>query len=195
MNLQKLLVLIGTTVALGVIAGAAASFGTHIDLLHGAIVGGFISATSLMGLWAYLTLNYLVRGFLPPAFWSAAQLFIVAVIAADMVYARYLAADGAGGWMPYVRFALFPFVWALGAAAARSVLSGFRAFIPSLFYVFVFTVIEWFPALKAGAGMPTLQMGVILLVCNTYLLFFLRRLTAEKKTPPQGGWRRAEADD
>jgi KinB signaling pathway activation protein len=85
-----------------------------------------------------------------------------------------------------VRFALFPFGWAFLAALLRTTLSGIQAFIPSLFFMFVFTVIEWFPALKAGAGMPTVQMGAILLVCNTYLLFILRRLASVDKKPP--GW-------
>ncbi|MBX6394224.1 MAG: KinB-signaling pathway activation protein [Alicyclobacillaceae bacterium] len=190
MNLQKLLFLIGTTVALGVVAGSVAAVGTGIDVLHGAIAGGFVSATSLMGFWAYLTLNFIVRGFLPVAFWNAVQLFLVAVVAVDMVCARYLAADGAGGWWPYVRFTLFPFGWALLAALLRTTLSGIRAFVPSLFFMFVFTVIEWFPALKAGAGMPTVQMGTILLVCNTYLLFVLRRLAPGDKKPPEWGARR-----
>ncbi|MDI3328199.1 MAG: KinB-signaling pathway activation protein [Alicyclobacillaceae bacterium] len=189
MNLQKLLFLIGTTVVLGVGAGGAAALWTGIDLLHGAIAGGFASATSLMGLWAYLTLNFLVRGFLPPAFWNAVQLLIVAVVAADLVYVRYVVAQGAGGWWPYVRFVLLPLGWAVAAAVLRAWLSGIRAFIPALFFMFVFTVIEWFPALRAGVGVPSLQLGLILLSCNTYLLLILRRLVPAEKRPPAGGAR------
>lgn len=193
-NLQRLFFLIGTTVIVGVSAGAIAALVTHIDPLHGAIVGGFISATSLMGLWAYLTLNYLIQGFLPRAFWDAVQLFLVVVVAVDLVYARHLAAGGAGGWTPYVTYALFPLTWALVAAGARALISGIRAFIPGFFYLFVFTVVEWFPALKAGTGMPTLQIGIVLLVCNTYLLFVLRRLTAHPVAPSKDGRRDVQPD-
>jgi len=193
-NLQRLLFLIGTTVILGVLVGTTAAFLTAIDPLHGAIVGGFISATSLMGLWAYLTLNYLIQGFLPRTFWNAVQLFLVALVAVDLVYVRYLTAEGAGGWTPYVIYAFFPLAWALVAAGFRAAISGIRAFIPGLFYLFVFTVVEWFPALKAGTGMPTLQIGIILLVCNTYLLFVLRRLTANPVNPSKDGRRGVQPD-
>ncbi|HEU4965592.1 MAG TPA: KinB-signaling pathway activation protein [Bacilli bacterium] len=179
MNLRKFWFLFGTTAVVGMALGllAALSGLFHISVVFGLITGGFLSATSMMGFWAYLTLNFTMRNFVTFGMWLAIQVLLIVLVFFDMVYFRYLGfGGGEGSVWPYIGFATWPLAVALVGAFFKARVSGGRSFIPAVFFLYGFTVLEWFVALKSGAELQTNLIGLILIGCNLYLLFQYTRL-------------------
>ncbi|TCP52254.1 KinB signaling pathway activation protein [Tumebacillus sp. BK434] len=180
MNLRKFLTLFFTTALIGVLLGTITTltgwFG-EIRLVWGMITGGFLSATTLMGFWAYLTLNFTMRNFISFRFWVTIQVLLIVLVLFDMIYFRYLwTGKGAGDVLPFIGYAMWPLGVAMLVAYIKGRISGMRSFIPSVFFLYCFTVLEWFLALKSGELLQMSQIGIILLGCNVYLLLMYTRL-------------------
>lgn len=184
MNLKRFGFMVITTVAVGIITGILHSLTdifVNIRLFFGVEVGGFVSATALMGFWAYLTLNFMVKGFLPQRFWQWVQGLLIVIVYVDMIYLRYVTqGQGTVSIWPYVGFATWPLVIALLVAYFKAKQSGGKAFIPAVFFLYVFTAIEWYVALKigsqTGASGLAIMIGTILLACNSYLILLLGKI-------------------
>jgi KinB signaling pathway activation protein len=179
MNLRKFWTLYLSTALVGLLIGLITALlpAFQIPILHGIIAGGFVSATTMMGFWAYLTLNFTMRNFVSFRIWLIIQAALVLLVFYDMVYFRYMwTTNGAGSMWPFFWYAFWPFVIALIVAWIKSRLSGFRSFIPAVFFMYVFTIIEWFVALKSGQTLQMTQIGIILLGCNTFMLLLYTRL-------------------
>lgn len=179
MNLRKFWFLFLTTAGVGIGLGALAAVSQlfHIGLQVGMITGGFLSATAMMGFWAYLTLNFTMRNFVSFGMWLVIQVLLIGLVYFDMVYFRYLEfGKGEGSIWPYIGFASWPLAVALVVAAVKSLISGWRSFIPAVFFLYGMTAVEWFVALKSGAMLQTTLIGLILLGCNIYLLLQYTRL-------------------
>lgn len=180
MTLRKFGFMVITTVAVGILIGvlhAVTDLFADIRLFFGVEVGGFVSATALMGFWAYLTLNFIVRGVLPQRVWEWVQGLIVVVVYVDMIYIRYMTeGQGTGSIWPYVWFATWPLLVSLVVAYVKALDSGMRAYVPAVFFLYVFTAIEWYVALKSGFAGLTVIIGTILLACNSYLILLLGRI-------------------
>jgi KinB signaling pathway activation protein len=178
MNLRRFFALFFSTALVGLLLGLlttlSGQFGVRVVV--GIIAGGFLSATCLMGFWAYLTLNFTMRSCLSFRLWVMIQGLLVAIVFYDLVYFRWVAAGETGSLLPYLLYALWPFGIALIGALAKAKVSGMRSFVPALFFLFVFTAIEWFIALKSGELLQTTQIGIILLGCNLYILMMYTRL-------------------
>lgn len=180
MNLKKFGFLFFSTAVIGMIIGLlttlSGQFGT-IRVVWGIITGGFLSASAMMAFWGYLTLNFTMRTFVSFRIWASIQVLLIGVVYYDMVYFRYMwMAKGEGSIWPYVFYATWPLVVAMVAAYFKGRISGMRSFIPSVFFLYVFTVLEWFVALKSGQQTHMNQIGVILLGVNIYILFMYTRL-------------------
>jgi KinB signaling pathway activation protein len=180
MNLRKFMTLFFSTAFVGVLLGTVTTltglFG-EIRLVWGLITGGFLSATALMGFWAYLTLNFTMRNFISFRMWVTVQVLLIGLVLFDMIYFRYLwTGKGAGSIWPYVGYALWPFLVALIVAYIKGRISGMRSFIPSVFFLYGMTCLEWFLALKSGEMLQMTQIGIILLGCNVYLLLMYTQL-------------------
>ncbi|BCJ87297.1 KinB-signaling pathway activation protein [Effusibacillus dendaii] len=177
MNLKKFSFMVVTTVLVGILTGmlnAVTGLFANLELFFGFQAGGFVSATALMGFWAYLTLNFIVRGFLPVRFWRWLQVLVIVVVYIDFVYIRYITeGQNTGSIWPYVWFATWPLLVSIIAAYFKVKQSGKDSFVPALFFMYVFTIVEWFVALKSGLTGLTIMIGTILLACNTYLLLIL----------------------
>jgi KinB signaling pathway activation protein len=183
MSLRRFWILAGTTVLLGALVGFVGSFFTGLGVYYGIFSGAFASATSLMGFWAYLTLNVVARGW---RFWKAVQLFLTGLVFFDMVYFRYMfEAQGRGPLLPYLVYAAIPLAAGVFTGMVKRRISGKGAFIPTLFYVFCFTIVEWIPALRTGETLPMTQIGLVLLCCNCYLILILGKIIHPRR--PGGG--------
>lgn len=179
MNLRKFWNLYVSTLIVGLIVGLITSLIPlfQIPILHGIIAGGFVSATAMMGFWGYLTLNFTMRNFISFRIWVIIQVILVGLVFYDMVYFRYMwSTNGVGSMWPYFWYAFWPFVVALVVAYVKSRISGYRTFIPTVFFMYVFTILEWFVALKSGQTVQMTEIGIILLVCNAWLLLYYTRL-------------------
>lgn len=202
MNLRRFVFMVATTVMIGILIGtlnAVTKIFTDVGLFFGMQMGGFVSATALMGFWAYLTLNFLVRGMIPQQLWKWIQLVIIAVVYIDFIYLRYMfEGQGTQSVWPYIWFATWPLLIALAMSYLKAKDSGRTAFVPAFFFLYVFTVVEWYVALRMGVDLKRKGMlqqeglitviGTILIGCNSYLILILGRLLRR----PSSGRRGAE---
>jgi KinB signaling pathway activation protein len=187
MNLRKFFTLFFSTALVGLILGGitTATGQFRVSPVFGTLLGGFLSATTLMGFWAYLTLNFTMRNFISFRVWVWIQLFLIALVLYDLIYFRWLTvAGGEGSLWPFVGYALWPLAVAVVGAYFKSRLSGMRSFIPSVFYLYVFTTLEWFVALKSNEQIQMTQVGIILIACNLYILFMYTRLLTKQQPSP-----------
>ncbi len=178
--------LVGRIIAIGVVAGlllALLGWPAKLVWYRGVIVGGFVSvAIGLMGFWAYLMLNFLVRSFLPLRVWIWFQGMLVVVAVLDVAYyfPQLISSLPTGLTLPpgnYLPFILAPLVLGAVVAFFKARLSGKNAFVPALFFMYVFTGVEWVPALiNAKEWGPAGLIWVILFLCNTYLILVLGRI-------------------
>lgn len=179
MNLRKFWKLFLSTALVGCLLGALSAVTElfHVSLQTGIITGGFLSATTMMGFWAYLTLNFTMRNFVSFRIWQIIQVLLIALVFYDLIYFRWLwTGKGEGSLTPFVLFAIWPLLIAFVAAFVKGKISGMKNFIPAVFFLYVMTGVEWFVALKSNAGLQTTLIGLILLGCNVYILFMYTRL-------------------
>ena len=189
MRLNQFVFLIASTVVLGAIVGigtALIGFGVHLPWFVALIEGAFLATTSLMGFWAYLTLNFIARTTLPQRFWRWAQILIVALVLYDMLWSRYHL-DVARNPLHHTAFSIYliqglwPLVVAAIGAAVKLRLSGKGSFLPTLFYLYVFTIIDWLLVLKAHSNSMVNQTGLVMMVCNVYMILIFGFLLSPKE--------------
>ena len=187
MNIKMFAKLTGQTILIGVVLGLIfALIGWPAKMLwyRGMIVGGFVSvAVALMGFWAYLTLNFIMQSLMPPRVWVWFQAILVILAVVDVVYffPELVSNLPTGLSLPpgnYLWQLLLPLGLALIVAIAKMRLTNRSAFVPAIFYMYVFTGVEWIPALfNARAWRPAELIWMILFVCNTFLILILGKLT------------------
>ena len=187
MNIKMFAKLTVQTILIGVVLGLIfALIGWPAKMLwyRGMIVGGFVSvAVALMGFWAYLTLNFIMQSLMPPRVWVWFQAILVILAVVDVVYffPELVSNLPTGLSLPpgnYLWQLLLPLGLALIVAVAKMRLTNRSAFIPAIFYMYVFTGVEWIPALfNARAWRPAELIWMILFVCNTFLILILGKLT------------------
>ena len=187
MNIKMFAKLTGQTILIGVVLGLIfALIGWPAKMLwyRGMIVGGFVSvAVALMGFWAYLTLNFIMQSLMPPRVWVWFQAILVILAVVDVIYffPELVSNLPTGLSLPpgnYLWQLLLPLGLALIVAVAKMRLTNRSAFIPAIFYMYVFTGVEWIPALfNARAWRPAELIWMVLFVCNTFLILILGKLT------------------
>lgn len=187
MSIKMVSKLIGQTVLIGIVLGLIfALIGWPAKMLwyRGMIVGGFVSvAVALMGFWAYLTLNYIMKTLMPPRVWTWFQAVLIVLAVVDVVYffPQLVANLPTGLTLPpgnYLVQLLLPLVLALLVAAVKIRITSKTAFIPAVFFMYVFTGVEWIPALfNAHAWPPAELIWMVLFVCNTFLILVLGKYT------------------
>lgn len=185
MNLKKFGTLFFSTALVGILLGLlmALTKQFNVSIMFGVITGGFLSATAMMGFWGYLMLNFAMRSFISFRLWVIFQALLIALVYFDLVYFRFMfTSEGQGSIWPYVGYATWPLVLSAVFAYVKARLSGMRSFIPALFFLFVFTALEWFIALKSGAVLQMTVIGLILLGCNAYILMMYTRLLNKPST-------------
>lgn len=195
MNSRKVVNLFLKTLALGGLVGLIVSFfvnvgGSYTDNLQpfnfigqiGVMLffighGMLYSAVSQTGFFAYLYVHRLGLSIFR-SFWPTVQIALIAFILFDLVYFTYNGAEGDVGliWYILAAAALFIYGWIIAKIKAKETKK--HAFIPALFFMVVFTVLEWVPALRIGiiGSEFSLIMVLTLLACNTYQLLILHRL-------------------
>lgn len=194
MNSRKVVGLFLKTLVIGGIAGLITSFFVKteaytrvldpIDLfqLLGVVLfflglGFVFSLISQTGFFVYLFINRFGLGFFR-SFWPSVQMLLIAFVLFDLVYFPYSYTDGEGSIFPYIAMAVAILVYGLIIAKIKAKETNQSAFVPALFLMVVMTVIEWVPGLRTSGTDYAWLMIVPLLVCNTYQLLILHRLTS-----------------
>ena len=185
MNLKKFGALFLTTAVVGSLLGAltAASGFFNVNVMFGMITGGFLSATAMTGFWGYLMLNFTMRSFVTFRSWTILQTLLIVFVYIGIVFSRYLSAgDGQDSTWLYIADATWPLVLAALFAYIKARMSGMRSFVPALFFLYVFTGLEWFIALKSGAALQIAMIGLVLVGTNAYILLMYTRLLNKPST-------------
>lgn len=185
MRLNQLTFLIVSTVALGAVTGIFTSLlglWLQVPWFVGLISGAFLATTSLMGFWAYLTLNFIAAMTVPRRVWRWAQALILVLVLYDMLWWRYhidavrhLASHTGLG--TYLVEGLWPLTVAVIAAVFKRRMSGRGSFLPSVFYLYVFTIVDWLLVIRAESQAAIVnQTGLVMMACNVYLLLIYGKL-------------------
>lgn len=198
MRLNAFVFFIASTVILGAIIGVVTStLGVHLYWYTGVIEGGFLATTSLMGFWAYLMLNFVANVTLPRRVWRWAQWLILAVVIYDMLWSRYRI-DASRHPLHHATYATFLVqgLWPLGVALLAAIwkrkLSGPGSYLPSVFYLYVFSVVDWLLVIWHHTGPIVNQTGMVMVACNVYMILIYGKLLSPLSERQAGLQRVAE---
>ncbi|UOQ49378.1 KinB-signaling pathway activation protein [Gracilibacillus caseinilyticus] len=140
---------------------------------------GFVfSLISQMGFFAYLTVNQFALGIFR-SYWPTIQIGLIIFALFDLVYFRYQRMEN-GSIIIFILTAVALLIFSLIVARRKAKETNKRAFIPALFFMIVITSIEWVPGLRTNNGDYAWLMIIPLILCNTYQLLILHRLTKKK---------------
>lgn len=138
-------------------------------------VGLIFSVISQMGFFSYLTLHRFGLGMFR-GLWNPVQVVLILFVVFDLVYFRFVTFGNGESVVSYVVVALFLVAVGLIVAAIKSKMTNRQAFIPTLFFMIVVTVIEWIPVLRANDEAWLYFMLIPLLICNTYQVLILHKI-------------------
>ncbi|CAM4482403.1 KinB-signaling pathway activation protein [Paenibacillus tarimensis] len=152
----------------------AVGFNAGMMLLVGTMIGAF----SQMGFFAYLTLNYIALSiFRRKYLWNALQAYTTLFAVAFFGYVLYDNREVFGNMM----FWLLPLLLAVCSwivAKVKVNQTNASALVPTLFLMYVGTLIETWPSLSAEEtnASAVIFMLVPLFVCNAYQILMLHRI-------------------
>lgn len=143
------------------------------------ILAGFMfSILSQMFFFAYMTLNYIARDmFRRPSTWKLVQIFFIITVPFEIY--MFLWKDST------VKFVLgigTMLLIAVGIAYWKVKMTNANAFIPSLFFMFVFTLVETAIAIQVSNDEATLLMASALLACNAWQLLRLHKVLKKQES-------------
>lgn len=138
-------------------------------------VGLIFSVISQMGFFAYLTIHRFGIGIFKNL-WNAVQITIIGFVLFDLVYLRYIAFGEGGSLVPYIGLAGLLLAIGLVTAFIKMKQTNKHAFVPALFFMTVFTVLQWVPVLVENNQGWLYFMLWPLLVCNSYQLLSLHKI-------------------
>jgi len=152
--------------------------------------GSAIATLSHAGFFSYLIVRDVFLGILRSYWvWDRFQLLLVAVVFEAVAYWRWkVVGDG----QPFWEFMILPGVVlaiAIAVAVWKMKLTNRHGFVPTLFFMFVGTMIEAIPALRYPSLATAIYMLVPLIVCNTWQIMMLPRFSngGKSKKSPQTG--------
>lgn len=190
MSLRKYGWLFITTLLLGGLGGILVAIIFDLEKLTEGSMGNFlvgmlmyllygmtISIVSQMGFFAYMTVNYFAKTLVrSPSLWRSIQIFLVLFVFFDMIYLRYNSLGQGGSIWPYFIEPIMLLIVAVVTAYGKVSVTNRTAWVPTLFFMFVVTALEWIPALKENNVHATLSMLVPLLFCNVWQVMQLHRV-------------------
>jgi len=152
-------------------------------LLFALLGGALISTVSQMGFFAYLTVRYIAVGIIRVKWvWEGLQIFIIFDAFFATVYLSYKSFAGEGGsWVPYIWLPLILLIISFAVAYWKKTKTNKNAFIPTLFFMFVVTLIEMLPVLRYDSVAANIYMMGTLVACNTWQIMLLHKLVGNKK--------------
>ncbi|MCD1261989.1 KinB-signaling pathway activation protein [Paenibacillus athensensis] len=160
-----------------------ASGGVGFNLITMVQGGAIISILSQMGFFSYLIVRMIALGiFRKKIIWDYAQILLVAITLFELVLIRTMNFGDSGSWLGYAVLPLVLLVVSLAVSYWKQKLTNMHAFIPTLFFMVVVTVLEAVPALKLNNAASTFYMFVPLLACNAYQILILHKMVEKKKS-------------
>jgi KinB signaling pathway activation protein len=186
MTLRKWFYLFWTTMAFGAVGAVAV--GALLDWAVGPIgldirkqlFGGLMfAAVSELGFFAYLMFNWLGNGFFRNPFWfRLIQVLLTVLVLVDLAYLRMVKFGDVDGIWPQLGLPISVLILAWAVAYVKVRMTNRTAFVPTLFFMVVATVMEAGPSLKQAPLVMVLFMVLTLMVCNAWQILQLHRLVA-----------------
>jgi KinB signaling pathway activation protein len=196
-KIKSWLFLFFTTIIIGVLSAIVVGLflklpegGSFLDFLLYILglvgFGALFSVFSQMGFFAYLTVHRFGLGiFKSHGLWNGVQLLLVAVVLFDLFYLRYSSFHKEGeSIINYIAIPLLLLAYGLVIAFLKVKQTNNVAFIPTLFFITVVTVLEWVPVLKENNSLSLWMAFVPLILCNTYQILMLHRLLQSNQKKP-----------
>lgn len=192
-NLRKIMWLFWTTLWIG--AGAGLIIGLLIaigdaefrslkpleigyNLLVMALAGMMFSILSQMVFFAYMTLNYIARDmFRKPSTWVLIQLFFILTVPFEIYF--FIWQDSL---LSFILGAGAVLLVSLAVAYWKVKLTNPTAFVPTLFFMSVATLLETAIALKVNNTDAALLMAAPLLACNAWQILQLHKLVKKEES-------------
>jgi KinB signaling pathway activation protein len=198
LTLRKWFHLFWTTVAIGIIASIVVGLilefsdqefpipgisGVGFNVLNMILGGATISVLSQMGFFSFLIVRFIAMGIIRnKTVWDLLQLAIVIVVLFDLVYLRYDRSNGLSSVFSLSIMPMIVLIVSLAVSYWKVRLTNRNAFIPTLFFMIVVTILEAVPALKLNNAPSSIYMLIPLFACNIYQIINLHKITANKKS-------------
>jgi KinB signaling pathway activation protein len=173
--------LIGAAAAVGVGLILAAADGEMFqwnvmefgyNVLSMILAGFMFSILSQMFFFAYMTLNYIARDmFRRPSTWKLVQIFFIITVPFEIYMFLWKGSS--------LKFALglgVMILLSIGTAFWKVKMTNPHAFIPSVFFMLVFTLVETAIAIQVSNDEATLLMASSLIACNAWQLLRLHKV-------------------
>jgi KinB signaling pathway activation protein len=156
--------------------------GVGFNLMMMAMGGLMFSIISQMGFFAYLTVNYIAMGIIRKKYWwNMLQLLIIMVVLFDAAYLRYIHFGENNTLLSYMGLPVLMLVAALIIAYWKVRMTNRSAWIPTIFFISVGTIVEAVPGLQQNNTASTVFMTVPLLACNAWQILMLHKLVGRRK--------------
>lgn len=153
-----------------------------IGVSENILAGLMFSIIAQMGFFAYLMINYMVKTIIrSPLVWNVIQVLLILVTLVDLVYLRYTFFGKGESILPYILLPLVVLLIAIGVAYLKMRATNRTAIVPTIFFMFVVTTIEWIPALRVDKIRSVVFMLVPLLLCNAWQIMQLHKLVGKEK--------------
>jgi KinB signaling pathway activation protein len=143
-----------------------------------------VACISHIGLFAYMMLRFIGMSFLKRVLlWDILQGLLIVIAFFDLIYLRYVhhGADGEG-WAQFLTLPLILLVISVAVAYWKVKETNRAAWISTIFFMFVTTILEAVPALQLDQPLFVLYTVTILIVCNAWQIMQLHRLIGMKKS-------------
>lgn len=147
--------------------------------------GVLYSVLCQLGFFAYMTVNYIALDmFRRRLIWVYFQWFFIILTFVYLVGIRtFLFEENNQGWLVYSVLPIVLLLAGLAVAWYKTKLTNGTAFTPTLFFIYVVTVLEAVPALRQNDSLSTLGMLIPVFACNAWLILNLHKYVTSKKSP------------
>ena len=144
-----------------------------INLRDFFLAGLLFSIVSQAGFFAYMMLNFIVRGVLRTNTWNLIQMFVVAIA---IIYLEMVTFSETSSFVHYILLPLVIFLFSWLVAYFKVKITNGQALIPTMFFMVVATTFEAAPSLRGGA-VESIVVGILpLLLCNAWQILKLTSL-------------------
>lgn len=146
------------------------------NLMMMLMAGMTFSVLSQMFFFSYMMINYFARGmFRKPTTWVLVQLFFVLTVPFELYFFMWKES-----LVKYVLLAGFIVAASVGTAWLKVRETNKTAWVPTLFFMIVFTMVETGLAMQVN-DQAIVLMAIPLLICNAWQIMRLHRLVGPAK--------------
>lgn len=158
-------------------------FDWWINLRDFFLAGLLFSIVSQAGFFAYMMLNFIVRGVVSLSVWNMIQMVLIGVA---ILYLEMVTYSESGSFVQYIilPIAIFLFAWLVAYFKIKQ--TNGQALIPTIFFMVVATTFEAAPTLEGGSSDSILVGMIPLLLCNAWQILQLTNLVGNTQAAQSG---------